>query len=77
MLCAMHLTYLYLTIVTQPLYWYNYGIFAFAKYYNIKLRFELLFSNGTVITGSILRWGAVKQPIYLSIVLTLFYNQQR
>ena len=31
-------------------------------------RFELLFFDGTVITGKILRWGAVKQPIYLSII---------
>ena len=34
----------------------------------IKLyKFELLFFDGTVITGEILCWCAFKQPIYLSI----------
>ena len=35
--------------------------------------FELSFFDGTVITGQILRWDTVKQPIYLSIYFDNLY----
>ena len=44
--------------------------------YSIKCvlyRFELQFFYGTVTTGQILRWGAVKLPIYLSIYFDNLY----
>ena len=31
--------------------------------------FQGVITDGTVITGYILRWGAVKQPIYLHVFI--------